>query len=374
MVIDIDPEEKKWKDGPEGNSERKTHPVGQKKPNGFGLYDMSGNVLEWCWDRWKRDYSSDTVLNPRGPSTGGLKTIRGGSCYAGSALSRVSYRGPMAPSDTGNLQGFRLVRSTFNLMAYLQEITVGVSAGRFMMGALPNDDKALERENPRHKIIISSNLIVMRYAVTQKVYELVMGSNPSKPQGFDYPVNQVSWYDAVRFANALSQKCDLEEAYTINGEDVSCDWSANGWRLPTEAEWEYLARGGEEHLYSGSDDIDEVAWYGHRYWDAEEKKWKEVEESGNSGGQLHIVGQKKPNGFGLYDMSGNVLEWCWDRWKRDYSSDTVLNPRGPSTGGLKTIRGELVCRIRSGQGFISRVYGPFRYWDSARFSFGSEVF
>ena len=133
------------------------------------------------------------------------------------------------------------------------------------MGALPRDGDAYDDEKPRHEVIINSELIVMKYVVTQKVYELVMGSNPSKPQGADYPVNKVSWYDAVRFANALSQKCDLEEAYAINGEDVTCHWSANGWRLPTEAEWEYLARGGEEHLYSGSDDIDEVAWYGHRY-------------------------------------------------------------------------------------------------------------
>ena len=108
---------------------------------------------------------------------------------------------------------------------------------------LPNDDRALEKESPRHEVIINSELIVMKYVVTQKVYELVMGSNPSKPQGADYPVNKVNWYDAVRFVNALSQKCDLEDAYTINGEDVTCHWSANGWRLPTEAEWKHCNEG-----------------------------------------------------------------------------------------------------------------------------------
>ena len=119
----------------------------------------------------------------------------------------------------------------------------------------------------------------------------------------------------------LSRKCGLSEAYCINGDEVSCDWDGHGWRLPTEAEWEYLARGGEVHLYAGSNDIDSVAWC-----------------RDNSGERTHSVGQKQPNGFGLYDMSGNVREWCWD-WEGDYSSGSVTDPRGPSSGSLRVYRG-----------------------------------
>ena len=116
----------------------------------------------------------------------------------------------------------------------------------------------------------------------------------------------------------------------INGDDGSCDWESNGWRLPTEAEWEYLARGGEVHKYSGSNRIDDVAWYGHRYYDSKEKNGKMVLKA-TAAAKTHPVGQKGANGFGLYDMSGNVFEWCWD-WKQSYSSGSVTDPRGASGG------------------------------------------
>ena len=196
-----------------------------------------------------------------------------------------------------------------------------VSGGTFQMGALPSDGEAWYNEKPRHKVKISSAMLVMKYPVTQVFYEGVMWCNPSRFQGVDRPVECVSWYDAVAFANALSERFGLNPAYEINGEDVVYDWKSNGWRLPTEAEWEYLARGGEEHLYSGSDDIDSVAWY-----------------IVNSGFGTHPVGQKQANGFGLYDMSGNVWEWCWD-WYGDYSSGSVTDPRGPSSGSRWVNRG-----------------------------------
>ena len=189
------------------------------------------------------------------------------------------------------------------------------------MGALPSDDGAWGHEKPRHEVTINSDMIVMKYPVTQKVYKGVMGCNPSRFKSLDRPVECVSWYDAVMFANALSALFGLSAAYEINGDSVVCDWSSNGWRLPTEAEWEYLARGGEEHLYAGSDDIDSVAWY-----------------RGNSGNGTHPVGQKQANGFGLYDMSGNVFEWCWD-WYGGYSSGSVTDPRGPSSGSVRLRRG-----------------------------------
>ena len=111
-----------------------------------------------------------------------------------------------------------------------------------------------------------------------------------------------------------SRKEGLSECYRISGTNVTwSDVNCSGWRLPTEAEWEYLARGGGEHKYSGSNSIGDVAWY-----------------RDNSGRETHPVGQKQANGFGLYDMTGNVWEWTWD-WYGDYSSGSVTDPRGPSS-------------------------------------------
>lgn len=222
-----------------------------------------------------------------------------------------------------------------------------VSGGRFMMGALPSDGEAGGNEKPRHEVVISESMLVMRVPVIQWLYERVMGNNPSHFQGGDRPVEQVSWYDAVTFANALSALFGLSPAYTIDGSDVICDWSSDGWRLPTEAEWEYLARGGEEHLYAGSDDVDSVAWY-----------------DGNSGDETHPVGQKQGNGFGLYDMSGNVLEWCWDGFG-GYSSGSVTDPRGPSSGSNRVSRGG--CWLSNAGGarasFRSSIVPSNRYSD-----------
>lgn len=255
------------------------------------------------------------------------------AAYVGSHKGIVSERGLWAKLGFGQglseegrkrLKALKEIRSMSwkSKEMYLGIFCVDVSGGRFRMGALPSDGEAYDREKPCHKVKISSDMVVMKYPVTQWLYEQVMGSNPSHFKGGERPVEKVSWFDAVKFANALSLRCGLSEAYRIDGKDVSCDWNSDGWRLPTEAEWEYLARGGEEHLYAGSDDIDSVAWY-----------------YGNSGSETHPVGQKQANGFGLYDMTGNVWEWCWDWSKRDYSSGSVTDPRGPSSGSLRVCRG-----------------------------------
>ena len=216
---------------------------------------------------------------------------------------------------------------------------VQVSAGDFMMGALEDDNQAHGTEYPRHRVTLTRDFLIGKYAVTQALWESVMWSNPSTFTGANRPVECVSWFDVVDFCNKLSELEGLEPAYTINGRDVTCNWSAKGYRLPTEAEWEYSARGGQYHKYAGSDNVDEVAWY-----------------DDNSRSETHPVGQKKPNGFGLYDMSGNVLEWVWD-WYGAYSTETstsvsvdflkstennldsVENPTGNPTGSYRVVRG-----------------------------------
>ncbi|WP_296013312.1 formylglycine-generating enzyme family protein [uncultured Treponema sp.] len=161
---------------------------------------------------------------------------------------------------------------------------------------------------------------ILATEVTQELYKSVMGENPS---GFDgeknLPVECLSWYDAVMFCNRLSEKEKLEPVYSVDGETDVEEWgysphkaaefkpeikwrkNANGYRLPTVEEWQYAAKGGQNYKYSGSNDLDKVGWYG------------EIEGL-VAIGKTHPVAQKAPNSYGLYDMSGNVWEWCWDSY------------------------------------------------------------
>ncbi|MDR2923307.1 MAG: formylglycine-generating enzyme family protein, partial [Treponema sp.] len=191
---------------------------------------------------------------------------------------------------------------------------VRVEGGTFQMGSNSGNDD----EKPVHTVTVKS-FSIGKYEVTQKEWYEVMGSNPSYFKGDNRPVECVSWYDAVEYCNKRSEKEGLTPAYTIdksgkdpnntNGDDdikwlVRRNRNANGYRLPTEAEWEYAARGGNgspgNYTYSGSNTAGEVAWY-----------------SSNSGGSTHDVGTRAANNLGIHDMSGNVYEWCWD-WYGSY--------------------------------------------------------
>lgn len=178
-----------------------------------------------------------------------------------------------------------------------------VEGDTFQMGSTDSD--AYDDEMNVHSVTLNSYRIG-KYEVTQELWEAVMGSNPSQFKGPKRPVENVSWKDCDDFIKELNR---------LTGQN---------FRLPTEAEWEYAARGGQNknsYKYSGSNDLADVAWYGD-----------------NSSSETHDVGQKSPNSLGLYDMSGNVWEWCYD-WYGDYPSGHQSNPKGPDLASYRVLRG-----------------------------------
>ena len=201
----------------------------------------------------------------------------------------------------------QLAKSTGNpIIDNLIRNMVFVEGGTFLMGATAEQGvDAFGREKPAHQVSLSS-FHIGKYEVTQWEWQAVMGSNPSKFKGDDRPVEQVSWNDCQEFIKKLNSI------------------SSMNFRLPTEAEWEFAARGGNKsrgYKYAGSNNIDEVAWY-----------WF------NCDSKTHSVGQKQPNELGLFDMSGNVWEWCQDR-HGDYRSSAQVNPTGPTSGSDRVNRG-----------------------------------
>ena len=215
-----------------------------------------------------------------------------------------------------------------------------------------------EEERPVHSVGLSS-FYIGETTVTQALWKAVMGNNPSSTKGETLPLIDVDWYDAVEFCNKLSILIGRAPYYHVDKklEDpcnqnshfldrkkwtVTCVPQADGFRLPTEAEWEYAACGGARGRgckYSGSNNIEEVAWY-----------------KDNSRGmlrlKLHPVKTKAPNELGLYDMSGNVWEWCED-WYGKYVGEPQTDPKGPSMGSARVLRGgayyfdEKYCRVSS---------------------------
>ena len=324
------------------NSSSKAHPVKMKSPNELGLYDMSGNVWEWCSD-WYGIYSTSVQTNPKGPYSGSRRVLRGGGWNTYVELCRVSPRISASPDNRDSSSGLRLVldsnksahttssqsvllmespsnqpyRLTINVKGQVFDMIM-VKGGTFTMGATSEQGgDAYSGEKPTH-IVALSDYYIGQTEVTQALWKAVMGTNPSRFYGDSNPVDRVSWNDCQEFIHKLN---------SLTGRT---------FRMPTEAEWEYAARGGnnsKKYKYSGSSNINNVAWY-----------------HDNSGSKTHAVKMKSPNELGLYDMSGNVYEWCSD-WSGSYSSSYQTNPNGPTRGSNRILRGgswdsgERYCRV-----------------------------
>lgn len=219
-----------------------------------------------------------------------------------------------------------------------------VEGGKFIMGSNDNEPDA----RPPHEVSLKS-FYIAKTEITQKEWREVMKINPSSFKGEDRPVDSVTWYDAIEYCNLLSSKENLTPCYTINKKvkdpnnkndqdkfnwTVRVNWEADGYRLPTEAEWEYAARGGKlskGYYYSGANDPESIAWF--------------LMNAGSMGSKhpdygTHKVGTKAPNELGLFDMNGNVWEWCWDWYGEDfYAKSPSTDPNGLLSGSSRVLRG-----------------------------------
>lgn len=197
--------------------------------------------------------------------------------------------------------------------------TIWIDGGDFLQG-----QRTLDPSDPGRKVTVSS-FWMAETPITQSQYESVQGHNSSAYQGENNPVEQVSWFDAVEFCNALSAREGLTPAYEIQGLKVTWNREANGWRLPTEAEFEFASRGGAHsrgYEFPGSNAAGDVAW-----------------GFANSQKHTHPVKALPPNELGVYGLAGNVWQWCWDWYEFDRSNLPDKDPQGPTQGSARVSRG-----------------------------------
>jgi len=326
-----------------------THPVGQGKPNAWGLYDIYGNVWEWCSDWHAPDYyAGSRAADPVGPPAGRVRVTRGGVWAYNAERCRSAFRGSCLPGERFDHNGFRLmctVPSTnkpspaptrvledekdlaIDLGNGVKMEFVLIPAGQFVMGSSDaerglamgqakahNNKWAIDRipsEGPQHRIRSSKPFYLGKYEVTQAQWEAVMGNNPSKFRASTNPVEQVSWEDTQQFLAKMN---------------VTSENNGMKFELPTEAQWEYACRAATTTAFSFGDNptmLGEYAWF-----------------ADNSSSKTHPVGQRRPNPWGLYDMHGNVWEWCADWYGADYYGHSPpVDPTGPAVASTRVNRG-----------------------------------
>ncbi len=333
-----------------------TSPVRHFGANGYGLYDMAGNVWEWCWDWYGSSYYSTSAgtTEPRGPASGTIRVLRGGSWISGALNERCADRGYNPPVFADYSVGFRPARTHI-----LDEMSF-IPGGSFNMGRTSGDTDA---DAPSITVTVSPFYIqqteatkaqwdeVRTWAVKNGYTDLAAGTGKAS----NHPVQMVSWWDVVKWCNARSEKEGLTPVYTVSGAvmrtgttEPAANWSANGYRLPTEAEWEKAARGGVEgkRFPWGTDTINhgDANYYANSsalVYDTSGYTNYTYHPNYSNGGTPYTapVGSFPPNGFGLYDMSGNVWEWCWDWYGSGNYSNGTIDPVGPISGAKRVVRG-----------------------------------
>lgn len=273
-----------------------------------------GAFLMLAMPSWAKgwDVTGDGVVTAADVTAVYDKLLNNANTYSESAYD-VNGDGTVTAADITALYDVMLNGEPSNTTEYtVNGVTfamVNVEGGTFTMGANAGDTNASDNENPAHQVTVGA-FAMGQTEVTQALWQAVMGTNPSHFVDANKPVEKVSWDDCQEFIAKLNEM------------------TGKNFRLPTEAEWEFAARGGNKsnnYLYAGSNDIAQVAWY-----------------DDNSGDISQIVATKAANELGLFDMTGNVWEWCSD-WFGDYSADAQTNPAGPATGEEKVLRGGSWC-------------------------------
>ena len=335
------------------------HPVdvGSHPANPFGLFDLSGNVSEWCRD-WYDEYSSTSVTNPVGPTSGIFRIVRGGGFPDQAELCRSALHYGDPPADMINCVGFRVVHRS-------SEWTPGnggseengsdlsfaqIPAGTFRMGDIQG--KGNSNERPVHNVTLSG-FEMSAYEVTNAQYAAYL---TEALESNDITVSDTSVqgssgnYSGEEYLNLDFSDCEIgynggvftvesgRETYPV----IDVTWYGAkafalyyGLDLPTEAEWEYACRAGTETLFYTGNNMDSD---GERSSDLDRAGWYYYNSDTGGGRWTHAVGEKEKNAWGLFDMHGNVCEWCHDLYE-EYSSESVTNPTGAQTGFLRLIRG-----------------------------------
>ncbi|HEX3019616.1 MAG TPA: formylglycine-generating enzyme family protein [Chitinispirillaceae bacterium] len=357
-----------WKEKQYNHIKAGTHPVTQKQPNRWGLFDMIGNVWEWCEDWYEKEYPDTQQTDPQGPEYGDYRVLRSGSWFNSARSCRSASRYYREQGSRNDTIGFRLSRGQEQveqevvcdgqaegteggqaqrpealeiqipeILKYRWHKEYGqdeygiwldfaykdavqrmrcIKPGRFTMGAPENEPKRENEEIP-HNVMLTQGYWLADTACTQELWEVVMGSNPSNFIGAQRPVETVSWDDCREFLQRINSIPEL---------------SGIGLRLPTEAQWEYACRAGTITPFSFGENITtvQVNYDGnYPYVDGENGLYRQ---------ETVKVKSLPPNAWGLYGMHGNVWEWCND-WYGDYTKKPITDPQGPENGVLRVLRG-----------------------------------
>lgn len=243
--------------------------------------------------------------------------------------------------NTGATERTESEKNLDDTMSEPPENFVLITGGTFEMGS-PDTEAWRSKDETQHAVTVSDFYMSM-YEVTQIEYAEVMGNNPSNFSGDMLPVETVSWFDAIRYCNARSELEDLTPVYSIEGQTVTWDRSADGYRLPTEAEWEYACRAGTTTPFNTENSISaaEANYYGHYPYEIEDNYFSQDNLDTKPGEYRQTtvdVNNFSPNEWGLYNMHGNVGEWVWDYYGA-YSTAEQNNPTGAETGTLRVYRG-----------------------------------